>query len=34
MGCRVIRISRSGAVEIIVGKDRFEVRTFLEEKDL
>ena len=32
IGCRVIRISRSGAVEIIVGKDRFEVRTFLEEK--
>jgi len=32
MGCRVIRISRSGAVEVIVGKDRFKVRTFLEEK--
>jgi len=34
MGCRVIRISRSGAVEVIVGKDRFKVRTFLEEKGL
>jgi competence protein ComEC len=33
MGCRVIRISRSGAVEIIVGEDRFKVRTFLEEKN-
>ena len=33
IGCRVIRISRSGAVEITVGKDRFKVRTFLEEKD-
>ena len=33
MGCRVIRISRSGAVEVIVGKDRFKVRTFLEEKN-
>ena len=32
VGCRVIRISRSGAVEVIVGKDRFKVRTFLEEK--
>jgi len=32
-GCRVIRISRSGAVEVIVGKDRFKVRTFLEEKN-
>jgi len=32
MGCRVIRISRSGAVEVIVGKDRFKVRTFLEER--
>jgi len=34
MGCRIIRISRSGAVEIIVGKDRFEIRTFLNEKGL
>ncbi|MBL7216307.1 MAG: DNA internalization-related competence protein ComEC/Rec2 [Desulfobacteraceae bacterium] len=32
VGCRVIRISRSGAVKVIVGKDRFKVRTFLEEK--
>jgi len=30
MGCRVFMISRSGAVEIIVGEDRLEVKTYLE----
>ena len=30
--CKVIRISRSGAVTITIGKDQFDVRTFLEGK--
>ncbi|MFH1083262.1 MAG: DNA internalization-related competence protein ComEC/Rec2 [Pseudomonadota bacterium] len=29
MGCKVIRISSSGAVTVTVGPDRFEVKTFL-----
>ena len=30
IGCRVIRIDRSGAVQCAVGPNRFEISTFLE----
>ena len=34
IGCRVIRIDRTGAVKISVGPDRFDVRTFFREKEM
>ncbi|MBW1911349.1 MAG: MBL fold metallo-hydrolase, partial [Deltaproteobacteria bacterium] len=33
VGCRVIRIDRTGAVQCTVGPDHFEIKTFLENKN-